>query len=116
MDQGMLEVMIPIIMFIVIGAVFIAAFYFKHRTKSIFAEKGYSADEIVKILNEQKSEKIKDPNRYLIGGIITLFVGVGFGVGKFMADYHDRDYLFVATITTFIAIGLLIANKYRTKK
>ena len=50
----MLEVMIPIIMFIVIGAVFIAAFYFKHRTKSIFAEKGYSADEIVKILNEQK--------------------------------------------------------------
>ena len=55
-------------MFIVIGAVFIAAFYFKHRTKSIFAEKGYSADEIVKILNEQKV-KIKDPNRYLIWGL-----------------------------------------------
>ena len=35
---------------------------------------------------------------------------------KFLGDYLDKDYLSEATITTFIAIGLLIANKYRTKK
>ena len=117
MDSEQIEVMIPIILFIVTGLVFISFFYFKHRTKAVFAEKGYSADEIVKIFNlKQNNEKAKNPNRYLFQGAVVLFTGIGFGLGEFAEDYFGKEYLFVPLLLIFIGIGLFVGKKLITEK
>jgi len=81
--------MIPIILFIVVGFVIALVFQLKSKEKQMMIEKGLSAEQMVELL---KSKERDSRNRYymLKGGIILIFLVIGGVIGNII----DRIFFF----------------------
>ena len=71
-----MEFLIPIIMFLVVGAVSLTWIFFRSREKQMVIERGLDIEFIKEIF-----KKAKYPYALLKAGIIILFFGLGLGIG-----------------------------------
>jgi len=97
-------VLVPIIFFLVIGLVIISWFYFRFKEKQIMLDRGFTAEQMLLLLKMKPSK-----NLLLIAGIISIFFGIGLGIGIHVEEFYDYDaavpfFLFVIT-----GIGFVIA-------
>ncbi|MCZ7610501.1 MAG: hypothetical protein M5U17_10090 [Ignavibacterium sp.] len=114
MDTEVVAVFIPIIITLVIGIVIIVAFYLESKEKQMLIEKGISAEEIKKFL-----EKKRDGLGLMKIGIISIFFGLGLGIGMMLQDWSSKEYwiplsLFVGTGIGFVSANV-ITNKMKNK-
>jgi len=113
MNEGAIAVFIPIIVTLVTGAILIVYFYLKSKEKQMLIEKGLSAEEIKKFFEEKR-----DGLTLMKIGIISIFFGLGLGIGMMLEDATTKEYwvpfsLFVGTGIGFV-LSNLIANKIKT--
>jgi len=104
--EGTIAVFIPIIMLMVIGLIFVTYFYFKSRERQMLIEKGLSAEDI-----KQFFERKKDHSVLIKIGIISIFFGIGLGLGMISgSDEGTREIYMPASIFIFTGLGFVIAN------
>jgi hypothetical protein len=102
MHPEAIAVFIPIIGTLVIGVILVSYFFFRSRERQLLIEKGMDAQSIKEFF-----ENKKDPFRLLKIGIVTIFFGLGLGIGIMLNDMTSKDYwvplfLFVSTGTGFV--------------
>ncbi|MDT3697600.1 MAG: DUF6249 domain-containing protein [Ignavibacterium sp.] len=114
MASEVIAVFIPIIITLVVGIVIIVAFYLESKEKQLLIEKGLSGEEIKKFL-----EKKRDGLGLMKIGIISIFFGLGLGIGMMLQDWSSKEYwiplfLIVSTGVGFV-LANIIANKMKNK-
>ena len=105
MREEVVAVFIPIIMTLVIGAIFVIYFYLKSKEKQMLIEKGLSAEEIKKYFEEKR-----DGLTFMKIGIISIAFGVGLGFGMFMEDATTKEYWIPLSLFIGTGIGFVVAN------
>lgn len=105
MNEGVAVFLVPITFFLVTGLVIISAVYLKSREKQMLIEKGLSSEEI-----KQFYDRKRDPFILLKIGIISIFFGIGLGVGLAMEDATSREYWVPLALFTVTGIGFVISN------
>lgn len=103
--EGTIAVFIPIVMFLIIGLIFVTYFYYRSRERQMLIEKGLSADEI-----KQFFEKKKDYFILFKIGIIAIFFGIGLGLGMTSGDEAAREIWMAPAIFVFTGVGFVVAN------
>ena len=101
MQEDIVAVFIPIIMTLVIGAVLIIYFYLKSKEKQMLIEKGLSAEEIKKFFEEKR-----DGLWLMKIGIISIFFGLGLGIGMMLQDATTKEYWIPFFTKIFTLTGL----------
>ncbi len=105
MQEDVVAVFIPIIMTLVIGAVLIIYFYLKSKEKQMLIEKGLSAEEIKKFFEEKR-----DGLWLMKIGIISIFFGLGLGIGMMLQDATTKEYWIPFSLFVGTGIGFVVAN------
>jgi ABC-type spermidine/putrescine transport system permease subunit II len=103
--EGVIAVFIPIVMFLVFGIIIVTYVYFRSRERQLLIEKGLSAEEIKSFFEEKR-----DPFRMLKIGIISIFFGLGLGLGMLSGDETTREVWMPMTIFVFTGLGFVVAN------
>jgi uncharacterized membrane protein YfcA len=103
-----MENLVPVIMFLVIGLIWISYMYFRARERQQLINNGTTAEELARAYNTKKK---KSRDFLIVTGVISIFFGIGLGVGMYLDDVTGKDYwiplpLFVAT-----GIGFIVASK-----
>ena len=106
------EILIPIGAFLMVASISIAAIFYGYRRRAILVEKGYTADEIVKILGKREST----PADYLKYGIVAVGVAVGLMAGGWLEGMTNQDFWFESCIIIGTGLGLIIASKMKKKE
>jgi hypothetical protein len=110
MAPAIIGTFIPIVFFLVVGLIFVTAYYFRSRERQMLIDKGLDAQSIKEFF-EQKH----DPYTLMKFGIIILAFGIGLGVGLMLQDYTDEDYWIVLFMFAFTGIGFIVANAVSQK-
>lgn len=110
MAPAIIGTFIPIVLFLVIGLIWVTAYYFKSRERQMLIDKGLDAQSIKEFF-EQKH----DPYTLMKWGIIILAFGIGLGLGLMLQDYTNDDYWIVLFMFTFTGIGFIVANAVSQK-
>lgn len=110
MQEEVVAVFIPIVMFLVIGLIWVTYIYYKSRERQMLIEKGLSAEDMKKFF-EQK----RDPFWLMKVGIICIFFGIGLGIGLMSGAEETREIVTPTTIFVFTGLGFVIANIYGNK-
>lgn len=110
MNEDAIAVFIPIVMFLIIGLIWVTAIYYRSKEKQMLIEKGLSAEDMKKFF-EQK----KDPFLLMKVGIICIFFGIGLGIGLMSGAEETREIVTPTSIFIFTGIGFVIANIYGNK-
>jgi hypothetical protein len=110
MAPAIIGTFIPIVLFLVIGLIWVTAYYFKSRERQMLIDKGLDAQSIKEFF-EQKH----DPYTLMKWGIIILAFGIGLGLGLMLQDYTNEDYWIVLFMFTFTGIGFIVANAVSQK-
>lgn len=105
MEENVIAVFIPIVMTITIGLVMVTFFYLKSKERQLFIEKGLTAEEMKEFYNRKK-----DPFILLKIGVISLFFGVGLGLGIMMQENTGRDFWVPFLLFTFSGAGFIVSN------
>jgi intracellular septation protein A len=105
MGPAIIGAFIPIVLFIVIGIVYVSSGFFNFSTRRILVEKGLDVQSIKEFI-----ENRKDPYILMKIGIIAIAFGIGLGLGMMLQDYTDRDYWIPFTLFTITGIGFVAAN------
>jgi hypothetical protein len=82
-------VMVPIILFIVVGSVIALIFQLKSKEKQMMIEKGLSTEQIVELLKTRERDS-RNKFYLLKSGIILIFIVIGGVIG----DMLDRSFYF----------------------
>jgi len=75
---------VGMILFLVTGIVLVSFIFFRSKEKQLMIEKGLSHEQMIELLKSKR-----DPYNMLKLGIITVFVGLGLGIG-FLFEYLTR--------------------------
>ena len=110
MHEEVVAVFIPIVMFLIIGLIWVTYIYYRSRERQMLIEKGLSAEDMKKFF-EQK----KDPFWLMKVGIICIFFGIGLGIGLMSGAEETREVVTPTSIFVFTGIGFVIANIYGNK-
>jgi hypothetical protein len=70
------EELVPIVMFLVVGIVWVSYIFYRSKEKQMMIEKGLSIEQMMELLKTKR-----DPYLMLKLGIVILFVGLGLGIG-----------------------------------
>lgn len=103
--EGEIAVFIPIIMFLVIGLILVTYIFYRSRERQLLIEKGLNAEEI-----KQFFEKRRDYFVLLKIGVISIFFGIGLGLGMLSGDEAAREIWVAPSIFVFTGLGFVIAN------
>lgn len=106
----MIEVLIPITLFLVTGAVFITYIYFHSREKQLMIEKGLSHEQMMELLKKRSR-----PYLLMQIGIMAVGLGVGLGLG-FLFNAEEYMGFFVLTFLGIAAILASVVAKSMCKK
>ena len=112
MAPAIIGAFIPIVFSLVAGLIWVSALYLRSREKQMLIEKGLTPDQIKEYFERKTifDNKRKDSSILMQIGIITVFFGLGLGVGLIFQDITDKDYWVVLFLFTLTGIGLIIAN------
>ncbi len=122
METNAVDLFVPITMFIVLGAMWIAFFYFRyksrlraHDTIQVALEKGA---ELTPELIDQMITPPFDPDRDLRKGIIGISIGIAFILFAFILDDQDAVRPLIATgvFPFIVGIAYLIIWKIPTNR
>ncbi len=105
MASEVIAVFIPIVMTLVAGLVIVTYYYLRSRERQMLIDKGLGADSIKEFF-----ESKKDPFRWFKIGIVSIFFGVGLGLGMILQDNTDKDYWIVLLLFVFTGLGFVVAN------
>ncbi len=105
MREEVVAVFIPIIITLVIGVILVVYFYLKSKEKQMLIEKGLSAEEIKKFFEEKR-----DGLGVMKIGIISIFFGLGLGLGLMLQDATTKEYWVPFSLFVGTGIGFVIAN------
>jgi uncharacterized membrane protein len=106
MNEGVIGVFIPIILFIVTGLVIVTFVFFRSKEKQMLIEKGLSSDEIKSFYERKKS----DPYLLMKIGIVSIFFGLGLGFGLMLEEYTTKDFWVPFLLFVSTGIGFVLAN------
>jgi hypothetical protein len=98
------EEFIPIVMFLVIGVIWVSYYFFKSKEKQMMIEKGMSYEQMIEFLRTKRN-----PHTWLKIGIVTMFFGIGLGVGLLIKEYTFVEEWIPFLMITFTGIGFIIA-------
>lgn len=98
------EIFIPIILFLVIGVIWVSFIYFKSKEKQLMIEKGLSYDQMMEFFKTKR-----DPYLMLKIGIVTLFFGVGLGVGLLIERFTYVEEWIPFLIISMTGLGFVVA-------
>ncbi len=105
---------VPIILFILLGAIIISYFYFDSKTKQSIIEKGLTREEMIELLR-----KNRNPYTLLKLGIITLVFAIGLGLGflfQYLTDYDEWIPFFVLLgLGAGMILAILVERKLRSR-
>ncbi len=105
MREEVVAVFIPIILFLVVGVILIVYFYLKSKEKQMLIEKGLTAEEIKKFFEEKR-----DGLWLMKIGIISIFFGLGLGIGMMLQDATTKEYWIPFSLFVGTGIGFVVAN------
>lgn len=105
------EFMIPIILFIVIGAVIITALYLRSREREMILSKEYTAEEMKALLAPGEKKK----GGLIVVGILTLSFGLGMIVGTLLKNATGQNDFVPFTMFIFVGAGLITSYYIREK-
>ena len=109
------EVLIPIVFFLTMGAVWGAIILTRHRERINMIEKGLKADDI-KSLYERQTMKMS-PLFSLKWGMVLICVGVAIMLGIWLREnYIFNDGIIPGLIATFGGVGLVLFYFIASKK
>jgi hypothetical protein len=103
--EGTIAVFIPIVMFLIIGLIFVTFIYYRSRERQLLIEKGLSATDIKEFFKHRK-----DPFWLMKIGIISIFFGIGLGIGLMSGPEETREVVTPTTIFVFTGLGFVLAN------
>ncbi|GJQ31619.1 MAG: hypothetical protein HBSAPP04_04580 [Ignavibacteriaceae bacterium] len=105
------EVMIPIVMFMVIGATIIAAITFRHLEKRRLLEKDLPAGDLYNLLGVERNS----PQSYWLAvtGTVLIFFAFGLGAAFWLDRLTSEDALSGMAICLFTGAGLIVSHYYR---
>ena len=103
--EEVVAVFIPIVMFLVIGLILITYIYFRSRERQMLIEKGLSSEEI-----KQFFEQKRDPFALLKIGIISIFFGLGLGIGMMLESYSHQEFWIPFLLFVSTGFGFVLAN------
>lgn len=107
MNPGIIGVFIPIIFILVTGLVIVTAVYLRSREKQMLIDKGLSPEQIKEFFDEKKR---KDPYILTKIGIISIFFGIGLGLGMYFDELTGQDHWVVLFLFTVTGLGFVTAN------
>ena len=105
MQEEVVAVFIPIVMFLVLGLIIVTFIYYRSRERQMLIEKGLSAEEIKQFFQQKK-----DPFILLKIGMICIFFGLGLGFGLMLEDNTSKEYWVPLMLFVVTGIGFVIAN------
>lgn len=105
-----MEELIPIILFLVFGAVLVTWIYFRSREKQMVIERGLDVEVIKEIFKKREY-----PYALLKAGIIILFFGLGLGIGLLIDVFTDVKEWIPFLIFVGTGLGFILAY-YAGKK
>ncbi len=108
MREEQMALLIPIIMFLVIGLVMVTYIYYHSKERQLLIEKGADAESIRAFFNEKKFER--SPYSMLKLGIISVAFGLGLGIGIYIDDTFHSDFAIPFFTFVFTGIGFIAAN------
>lgn len=109
------EVLVPIVFFLIIGAVWGSFILTRHRERVNMIEKGLKAEEI-KSLYERQTFKA-NPLFSLKWGIVLICIGVAIMLGIWLREnYIFNDGIIPGMIATFGGLGLVLFYFIASKK
>jgi hypothetical protein len=105
------EVLIPIVLFMVIGTTIIAAVIFRFLEKKKLLEKDLPAEDLYNLMGVDKEA---GKSYWLaVAGTIMIFFSVGLGAGHWLDKLTSEDPLVAVSISLFTGIGFIAAHYYR---
>jgi len=96
------EQFIPIVMFLVIGIVWVSYIFYRSKEKQMMIEKGLSYEQMVELLRTKR-----DPFLLLKLGVLTLFVGLGLGAGFLFSNWTGYEEWIPFCIVTMTGLGFV---------
>ncbi|MDA3861602.1 MAG: hypothetical protein PF445_10280 [Melioribacteraceae bacterium] len=105
-----MEFLIPIILFLVTGAVIVTFIFYRSREKQLVIERGLDVDMIREIFKKREF-----PYALLKAGIIILFFGLGLGSGLLMNVFTGVEEWIPFLIFVGAGLGFILAY-YAGKK
>ena len=107
------EFLIPIVLFLVTGAIFVSWIYYRSKEKQMMIEKGMSYEQMLEFLKTKRN-----PYTVLKMGIVIAISGVGIGIGSYIGENYNHEGMGgIAALFIIVFIGLgFIAAFYATKK
>ena len=107
----MADAMIPIILFMVIGAVIIAGIAFRHVEKRKLLEKDLPADDLYNLMGVDR----KMPHSYwlAVSGTVMIFFALGIGAALWLDKLTSEDALSGMAICLFTGAGFIVSHYYR---
>jgi uncharacterized membrane protein len=108
MQEDVIAVFIPIVLFVVAGLVIITVVFFKSKEKQLLIEKGIDAETIRALYHKRKT------GDYTLAkmGIILFFFGLGLGIGLMIEEMIHIEFWIPFLIFTMTGIGFFLANLY----
>jgi hypothetical protein len=106
------EVLIPIVLFMVIGATIIAAVIFRFLEKKKLLEKDLPAEDLYNLMGVDR--EVRKSYWLAVSGTIMIFFSVGLGAGFWLDKLTNEDPLVAVAISLFTGIGLITAHYYRS--
>lgn len=103
METGF-EVLIPIIMFLVTGAVLVTFIFYRSREKQMVIERGLDIEFIKEIFKKREY-----PYALLKAGIIIMFFGLGLGIGLLINVFTGVEEWIPFLIFVGTGIGFIVA-------
>lgn len=105
------EFMIPIVMFIVTGAVIITFLFFRSREREMILAKDYTAEELMLLLNPGSKKK----GVLVVLGILTASFGLGMLTGTIVKNLTGESDYIPFLMFIFVGIGLIASFYVREK-
>jgi len=95
---------VPMTFMLVTGIVFVVYFYLRSKEKQMMIEKDMSYEQMMEFMKSKRS-----PYTLLKVGIVTIFFGLGLGLGfLFENTMYDEDMMALA-IFTMLGAGMVVA-------
>ena len=108
------EVLVPIVFFIFLGVVILAAIRAKHQTRMGMITKGMSSEEIKALFSKDVS---RDPLSSLKWGILFVFGGLAILLGNVLHyRFNVEEGVIVGLVCLFAGFGLLLFYAIASKK
>jgi uncharacterized membrane protein YkgB len=99
-----IAVLIPIVMFLIIGLILTTYIYFRSRERQMMIDKGMTPEQIAELFKSKKN-----PYTVLKLGIIIIFAGLGIGLGVIVNEAGYPEGLTPLLIITLTGIGFVAA-------